>query len=170
MSAGTSGGRGRQHVAQAVEHLLLPLAHALGVEPEEPALLGRVGGLLSGGEQPLAHGVRVLGGRLRRQDAIDLAQLVEDLDARGRALARPKPPSGFFRSRASATASRAIACASSPRSPASAAVTVFSVAAVSLTASIGPPGSASEIAMPATNGARLRRVHSSSVKSAFVVI
>jgi hypothetical protein len=41
-------------------------------------------------------------------------------------------------------------------------------ALVSLTASIGPPGSASEIAMPATSGARPRRAHSSSVKSVFV--
>ena len=48
--------------------------------------------------------------------------------------------------------------------------TVFSVAEVSLTSSIGPPGSASEIAIPATNGPRLSRVHSSSPKSALVVI
>ena len=45
----------------------------------------------------------------------------------------------------------------------------LSVAIVSLAASIGPPGSASEIAMPAMNGARTIRVHSSSVKSSFVV-
>ena len=48
-------------------------------------------------------------------------------------------------------------------------VAVFSVAIVSLVASIGPPGSASEIAIPATNGARTIRRHSSSVKSLFVV-
>ena len=41
---------------------------------------------------------------------------------------------------------------------------------VSFVASIGPPGSASEIAMPATNGARTTRDHSSSVKSLFVVM
>jgi hypothetical protein len=46
----------------------------------------------------------------------------------------------------------------------------LSVAAVSLTASIGPPGSAREMASPATNGARLSRAHSSSVKSALDVI
>ena len=40
---------------------------------------------------------------------------------------------------------------------------------VSFVASMGPPGSASEIAMPATNGARTTRDHSSSVKSLFVV-
>ena len=45
----------------------------------------------------------------------------------------------------------------------------FRVAIVSLVASIGPPGSASEIAIPATNGARTIRRHSSSVKSLFVV-
>src|SRR3954447_12095198 len=43
------------------------------------------------------------------------------------------------------------------------------VAIVSLAASIGPPGSANEIARPATNGARTTRVHSSSGKSLFVV-
>ena len=39
----------------------------------------------------------------------------------------------------------------------------FKVAIVSWDNSIGPPGSASEIAIPATNGARRRRFHSSSV-------
>src|ERR1700761_8716204 len=48
-------------------------------------------------------------------------------------------------------------------------VALRSVAMVSFVASIGPPGSASEIAMPATNGARTIRAHSSSVKSLFVV-
>src|SRR6266540_1946184 len=38
-------------------------------------------------------------------------------------------------------------------------------AIVSLVSSIGPPGSAIEIAKPATNGARRIRIHSSSVKS-----
>src|SRR4051812_29889676 len=81
-----------------------------------------------------------------------------------------KPPSGFLRCAASATTSLAIAPGSSPRPPPSAPRTVLSVAAVSLTASIGPPGSAREIAIPATNGARLSRAHSSSVKSTLVVI
>ena len=81
------------------------------------------------------------------------------------------PVSGFLRCLESSATSRAIAATRSPRPPASAAPsTVFSVADVSLTASIGPPGSASEIAMPATNGARLIRAHSASVKSAFEVI
>ena len=79
-----------------------------------------------------------------------------------------KPPSGFLRCFASSTVSRASAWTNSPWSPASAAcVTVFNAAEVSLTASIGPPGSAIEIDRPATNGARLSRAHSSSVKSAF---
>ena len=46
---------------------------------------------------------------------------------------------------------------------------VLSAAIDSFTASIGPPGSASEIAIPATIGERSRRAHSSSVKSALVV-
>ena len=45
----------------------------------------------------------------------------------------------------------------------------FSDALVSLASSIGPPGSAREIAIPATNGARRTRTHSSSVKSLLVV-
>src|SRR3954454_7656660 len=64
-----------------------------------------------------------------------------------------------------------MASTSSPRPPVPAAPTTdFRVADVSLTTSIGPPGSDSEIAMPATNGARLSRAHSSSVKSALPVI
>ena len=43
-------------------------------------------------------------------------------------------------------------------------------AIVSLATSIGPPGSASEIATPATSGARRILVHSSSVKFCFEVI
>src|SRR3954453_1243423 len=63
------------------------------------------------------------------------------------------------------------ASTSSPRPPPSApASTVFSTAAVSLSASIGPPGSASEMPIPATIGARFSRAHSSSVKSAFEVM
>src|SRR6188472_4463948 len=46
----------------------------------------------------------------------------------------------------------------------------FRVAIVSLAASIGPPGSASEIARPATKGPRTILVHSSSVKVSFVVM
>src|SRR5688500_3087540 len=47
---------------------------------------------------------------------------------------------------------------------------LFNAAMVSFVASMGPPGSASEIAIPATKGARTTRDHSSSVKSLFVVI
>ena len=43
-------------------------------------------------------------------------------------------------------------------------------ATVSLASSIGPPGSASEIATPTTSGARRTRVHSSSVKSCLDVM
>jgi hypothetical protein len=46
----------------------------------------------------------------------------------------------------------------------------FNDADVSLVSSMGPPGSAMEIAIPATNGARRTRTHSSSVKSLFVVM
>ena len=43
------------------------------------------------------------------------------------------------------------------------------VAIDSFAASMGPPGSASEIAIPATIGARTIRAHSSSVKSSLIV-
>src|SRR5688572_14769036 len=81
------------------------------------------------------------------------------------------PETGFLRSRAWSRTSLAIASTSAPRplSPA-AASTLWRVALVSLNASIGPPGSASEIAMPARNGARLTRVHSSSLKSVLEVM
>ena len=47
---------------------------------------------------------------------------------------------------------------------------VLRIAAIdSLAASMGPPGSATEIASPATMGARTMRDHSSSVKALFVV-
>ena len=46
---------------------------------------------------------------------------------------------------------------------------LFIVAIDSLAASMGPPGSASEIASPATIGARTTRDHSSSVNALFVV-
>jgi hypothetical protein len=44
------------------------------------------------------------------------------------------------------------------------------VAVVSLTSSIGPPGSASVIAIPATNGARLNCAYSSCWQSALLVV
>ena len=67
-----------------------------------------------------------------------------------------------------------MACTSSATSASSCSrlgglVADFIVAIVSLAASIGPPGSASEIASPATNGARTIRVQSASEKSLLVV-
>src|SRR3954447_9304565 len=48
-------------------------------------------------------------------------------------------------------------------------VALSRVAMVSLVVSPAPPGSAKDTAIPATNGARTMRAHSSSVKSLFVV-
>jgi hypothetical protein len=48
--------------------------------------------------------------------------------------------------------------------------TCLTIAAVSLTTSMGPPGSASVIAVPARNGARRTAAHSSSLKSALPVM
>ena len=46
---------------------------------------------------------------------------------------------------------------------------LFSDATDSLVASIGPPGSARDRAIPATRGARTTRTHSSSLNAVFVV-
>jgi NADPH:quinone reductase-like Zn-dependent oxidoreductase len=79
-----------------------------------------------------------------------------------------KSPKGFCRCRVSACTSKATAASSS--SWLGGRVADRKVAVVSLATSIGPPGSASEIATPATNGARRIRVHSWSVKSCLDVM
>jgi hypothetical protein len=79
-----------------------------------------------------------------------------------------KSPSGFCLCWASAWTSRAIDASSS--SWLGGRVADRSDAMVSLATSIGPPGSASEIATPATSGARRIQVHSSSVKSCLDVM
>ena len=56
------------------------------MEAQEAALLRRVGGGLGHGQQPGPEGRGVVGVRLRGDDPVDLAQLVEDLLARERAL------------------------------------------------------------------------------------
>ena len=78
-----------------------------------------------------------------------------------------KPLSGFSRFCAISWMSSATSESSCSRD--GGFVAFFSVAIDSLAVSIGPPGSASEMARPATSGARRTRVHSSSVKSVFVV-
>src|SRR4051812_16255202 len=87
-AARSAGGRGpgAEDLAQRVEHLLLVLAHALGVEPEEAALLRRESGALGGRPEQLAELIALLRGRLLPQQRVDGAQLVEDLLARARAL------------------------------------------------------------------------------------
>src|SRR5918994_4638420 len=81
-----------------------------------------------------------------------------------------KSPAGFLRCSASPRTSRASSPVSSSRCPLAELVTTLTTAEVSFRTSIGPPGSASVIAMPATIGERTSVAHSSSVKSAFVVI
>src|SRR6266542_4455674 len=81
----TWSGRGLEDLAELVEHLLLALADALGVEAQEAALLRGVGGALGRGLQPLAKLGGLLGRGLLDQQRVDRAELVEDLLARLRA-------------------------------------------------------------------------------------
>src|SRR4051794_5060230 len=71
-----SSRRRAEYLAEPVEHPLLSLAHAHGVEAHEAALLGRVGRLLRGVDQPRADGGRLLRRRLGRDEAVYLAELV----------------------------------------------------------------------------------------------
>ena len=71
--------RGGERLAELVEHPLLTFAHPCRVKAEEAALLGRVGRLLRGVLEPLAVGVGLLTRRLGGDDAVDGAQLVDDL-------------------------------------------------------------------------------------------
>src|SRR5215213_11711593 len=84
------------------------------------------------------------------------------------ALVGLKPLSGFCLCWVIAWTSNAISASSCSR--VGGLVADFKDAEDSLASSIGPPGSAREIAIPATNGARRIRIHSSSVKSLFVVM
>src|SRR4029453_15987584 len=79
-----------------------------------------------------------------------------------------KAPSGFCLCWASACTSRATAASSS--SWLGGRVADRNDAIVPLAPSMRPPGSAGEIATPATRGARRIRVHSSSVKSCLDVM
>src|SRR5436190_1491369 len=81
-----SGGRRRERFGQLVEHLLLALAHPLGVEAHEAALLGRFGGTLGGSEQPLAVRLGLLRRGFLGDQAVDRPQLVQD------GFARQRPP------------------------------------------------------------------------------
>src|SRR3954468_9541320 len=87
----TSGGRRRERFAEHVEHALLALTHPLGVEAHEAPFLGGVRRRLRCPEQPGAQGLGVVRGGLLGDDAIDLPELVEDLDTGGRALAGLEP-------------------------------------------------------------------------------
>src|SRR5205085_8267426 len=84
--------RSRKRLPEAVEHPLLALAHPLGVEAHEAALLRGVRGLLRGFEQPPAHRRGIFRRGLLGDDAVDLAELLEDLDAGVRALGRLEAP------------------------------------------------------------------------------
>src|SRR3954451_20945248 len=89
---GSASGRWRgEHLAEARQHVLLALAHALGVEAHEAALLGRVRGVLRRRQQPLADRGGLVGRGLLRDDRVARAELLEGLRACHRALARLDP-------------------------------------------------------------------------------
>src|SRR4051794_35269146 len=81
-----------------------------------------------------------------------------------------KPLTGFWCRSAIALTSWATSPTRSPRPSWIVVPTTLTTAPVSLTTSMGPPGSASVIAMPATRGARTMADHSSSLNSAFPVM
>jgi hypothetical protein len=156
----------REDLAERVEHLLLALADELGVETQEAALLRRLRRVLRSDPQPVDELLALLRCELLVEQRGDRAQLREDLVARVPALG-PEPGQRVL----AAATSRATDWTKSPCVPFSASSITVRIAAVdSFSASIGPPGSASEIALPATSGDRPSRVHSSSVKSSRVVM
>ena len=142
------------------DHPLLALADLNGPEPHESTLLGGVGCCGRDLDEPSAEGVCLLrspwrrGWRSRRRarrgsssregravglEVGERVLLLVDRGDESPAIPRPATRPGW----------------EARRSPSA-------VAMVSFVSSIGPPGSAIEIAIPATNGPRRKRTHSSS--------
>src|SRR5438067_13791903 len=61
------------------EHVLLPLAHALGVEAHEASLLGVTGGALRAFQDPRTEGVGLVRGSLRAVGLVRPRDLGDDL-------------------------------------------------------------------------------------------
>ena len=161
-----SGAAHSQRRAELCEHVLFALAHALGVEAHEPTLLRSVGGVLRALHDPRAERLCLLGARLRAGDLVG-ADISSTISLPARAPRGLKSPTGFLRCSASPRTSRASAPVRSSRCSLDERVTNVTTAEASFRTSIGPPGSASVIAMPATIGERTRVAHSSSLKWAF---
>ena len=75
----SSGGIDAQLFRDPGDHVVLPAAHLLCADPEETALPGGIGGGLRRRDEPRAERGRFLRGRLRDEDVVRLAELVEDL-------------------------------------------------------------------------------------------
>ena len=167
-SPGSAAGHPATAATDLIDHGLLALTDPFGVKPHEAALLGRIRGRLRHCHQPLPEGRGLLGRGLGGDDGTHSVQFVDHQLAR-------RPP----RACRLVALERVLMLLHSGLElerhlgqqllAAGRVVAVRTDAIVSLVASIGPPGSASEIAMPATIGARMTRVHSSSVKSFLVV-
>ena len=139
----------------SVQHGLLPLADLLRAEAHEAAILRGVSGGLRRGDQPPPERRCLLGRGLAATIACTARSSSSTCLARFRSLAGLYPLSGLCRCCAMAWTSSATSASSCSRL--GGLVALFIVAIDSLVASIGPPGSASEIARPATIGARTTR-------------
>src|SRR3954471_22273601 len=78
MVASLCGGHA-QRSGDLGEHVLLPLAHALGAESQEAALLRGLGRALRTLHDPFTERGRLLRRRLRADDLVRARELVDDL-------------------------------------------------------------------------------------------
>jgi hypothetical protein len=155
--------------SELIQHRLLAFADLHGAEAHEPAFLRGVRRRLSGHDEPTTERFGLFRCRLLGDDRVHGTEFVEDLGAGvRRALGRLKLRAGFCFCWIMTWMSRATAASNSCWLGGT--VAARSVAIPSFEISIGPPGSAIVIAIPATIGARRTRSHSSSVKDAFDVM
>jgi hypothetical protein len=128
------------------QHALLSGAHLFAAEAQEAALLAGVGGRLGRGQQPPAERLGLLGCGLGRHQLVDGLELLQHLLAAARlevpqrvllVLGHGLDVQGHRRQQLLLAGGR---------------VADRNVAIVSLASSIGPPGSAGEMATPATRG------------------
>jgi hypothetical protein len=147
------GGSGHlERGVDLVQHALLAGAHLLAARAQEAALLGGVGGRLGRGQQPAAERLGLLGVALADTSSLTPRSSSSTCwPPRGL-----KSPSGFCLCWVMAWRSRATEASSSSWLGAGWPTGGWPW---SLASSIGPPGSASEMATPATRG----RVGSGSI-------
>ena len=156
-----------QGASELIQHDLLAFADLDRAEAHESAFLRSVGSRLRRHDEPTAEGLGFIRCCLLGDDPGDSTKFVEDLGA-GRCCARwlevLRRVLLLIHHRLDVEGHRGeqlfLAGGTVGRS----------VAIISFEISIGPPGSAIVIAIPATKGARSTRCHSSSVNDAFDVM